>query len=99
MGETDKISGSDSSDPGNRFMVLKELYSSITVGQSIIFTRTVKTCEDLYSRLTALKFSVGVIHGGKSPGERDNVMSEFRKGKLKVLISANVLARGVDIPT
>jgi len=40
-----------------------------------------------------------VIYGSKemSPAERDKVILDFRNGKSKVLISTNVLARGIDI--
>lgn len=38
-----------------------------------------------------------VIHGGMDPEERDRVIDEFRKGITRVLISTNVLARGIDI--
>ena len=38
-----------------------------------------------------------LLHGNKEPKERDQLMNDFRDGKTKVLISTNVLARGIDI--
>lgn len=37
------------------------------------------------------------LHGAYDAVERDNVMDAFRSGKAKVLITTNVLARGIDI--
>ncbi|CAG8827422.1 20389_t:CDS:1, partial [Gigaspora rosea] len=37
------------------------------------------------------------LHGGLSTAERDEVMDGFRKGSAKVLITTNVLSRGIDV--
>ena len=37
------------------------------------------------------------LHGAKDAAERDKVIDEFRDGKSKVLITTNVMARGIDI--
>lgn len=41
--------------------------------------------------------ATSVIHGGMPPNERDTRIDEFRRGITKVLISTDVLARGIDI--
>jgi len=40
---------------------------------------------------------VTVLHGARDASERDAVMDSFRSGKSKVLITTNVLARGIDV--
>jgi len=41
---------------------------------------------------------VCLLHGkDMSPVDRDNVMSDFRSGKTTVLITTNVLSRGIDV--
>jgi ATP-dependent RNA helicase DDX19/DBP5 len=51
-----------------------------------------------------LRHSVSLLHGGDprkggmTPEQRDSVMVEFREGRSQVLITTNVLARGVDVP-
>ena len=40
---------------------------------------------------------VTVLHGARDAAERDAVMDNFRSGKSKVLITTNVLARGIDV--
>ena len=44
-------------------------------------------------------FEISPIHGNLTFDERDKVMAGFRSGKTKVLITTNVLARGIDIPS
>lgn len=38
-----------------------------------------------------------VLHGGFDPSERDRAIDDFREGRCKVLITTNVIARGIDI--
>lgn len=42
---------------------------------------------------------VSVLHGAYEGSERDALLEEFRTGKSKVLITTNVLARGIDVST
>lgn len=37
------------------------------------------------------------LHGAFEGQERDNVLQAFRDGRAKVLITTNVLARGIDV--
>jgi ATP-dependent RNA helicase DDX19/DBP5 len=40
---------------------------------------------------------VAVLHGARDVAQREAVMNGFRSGKTKVLITTNVLARGIDV--
>ena len=42
---------------------------------------------------------VAALHGQYEGAERDRIIDEFRSGKAKVLITTNVLARGIDVAT
>jgi ATP-dependent DNA helicase RecG len=44
------------------------------------------------------EFNVGLLHGQMKPGEKEDVMASFRKGKLDLLVSTVVIEVGVDIP-
>jgi len=48
-------------------------------------------------RLTDEGHSVASLHAGKETANRDDVLDSFRNGKTKVLITTNVVARGIDI--
>ncbi|KAJ2547196.1 RNA helicase required for poly(A+) mRNA export, partial [Coemansia sp. RSA 1933] len=77
--------------------VLSELYSLMTVGQSIIFVRRRDTAEKVSRRMTSDGHAVVFLHGTMDTEERDRVMDDFRDGNIKVLITTNVIARGIDI--
>jgi ATP-dependent RNA helicase DDX19/DBP5 len=47
--------------------------------------------------MTAEGHKVVSLHGKQEPAERDQVMNDFKTGKSKVLISTNVIARGIDV--
>jgi len=42
-------------------------------------------------------FPVGFITGDRSVQERNEVMDQFRAGTLRILLSSDLLARGIDI--
>ncbi|CAK9176131.1 unnamed protein product [Ilex paraguariensis] len=62
----------------------------------IIFCSTKKMCDQLSRNLTR-QFGAAAIHGDKSQGERDYVLSQFRTGRSPVLVATDVAARGLDI--
>jgi ATP-dependent RNA helicase DDX19/DBP5 len=47
--------------------------------------------------LTQDGHKVVAIHGAFEGGERDSILEDFRAGRAKVLITTNVLARGIDV--
>ena len=44
------------------------------------------------------EFTVGLLHGRMPSAEKQQIMAEFRKGKLNVLVSTVVVEVGVDVP-
>ena len=47
--------------------------------------------------MTAQGHAVTVLHGKFDAEQRDKVIDDFREGRSKVLITTNVIARGIDI--
>ena len=47
--------------------------------------------------MTADGHKVSALHGAFEGSDRDRLLDEFRTGKSKVLITTNVLARGIDV--
>ncbi|KAI8878281.1 DEAD-domain-containing protein [Backusella circina FSU 941] len=81
----------------HKYEVLCNLYDLLTVSQSIIFCKRRDSADEIAKRMTAQGHSVVSLHGKMLPEERDKVMDDFRRGDFKVLITTNVLARGIDI--
>ncbi|KAI3837693.1 hypothetical protein MKW98_027052, partial [Papaver atlanticum] len=62
----------------------------------IIFCSTKKMCDQLTRNITR-NYGAAAIHGDKSQGERDYVLSQFRSGKAPILVATDVAARGLDV--
>lgn len=82
-----------------KFEYLCELYGLMTVASSIIFVQTKQTADQLYFNMKKEGHKVSVLHGSLQSGDRDKLIDDFREGRSKVLITTNVLARGIDIPS
>ncbi|RIB02737.1 DEAD-domain-containing protein [Gigaspora rosea] len=87
----------DCKNDEHKFEVLDDLYTLLTIGQSIIFVQKRETADRIAKRMTDKGHKVINLHGGLSTAERDEVMDGFRKGSAKVLITTNVLSRGIDV--
>jgi translation initiation factor 4A len=77
--------------------VLKDLYKTISLGQTIIYVNNIKRVENLCKLLERENYSVTFIHGNMEQKERNEIMERFRLGKERVLITTDLLARGIDI--
>jgi superfamily II DNA/RNA helicase len=77
--------------------MLKQLFETLTISQSIIYTNNVKRVEDLYDAMIREYFPVCCIHSAMDKELRAKSFEDFRNGKFRVLISSNVTARGIDI--
>lgn len=76
---------------------LLDLFSVISVTQSIIYANTKKMAETLHDILTREKFTVGLITGSLTQEDRNRIMGDFRSGSSRVLITTDMLARGIDV--
>jgi ATP-dependent RNA helicase DDX19/DBP5 len=83
---------------GGKLQVLKDIYDFLTLQQSIVFVEMKVEADKVAQMMTAAGFEVSTLHGELQPDQRDRVMNDFRSGRTKVLITTNVLARGVDVP-
>lgn len=64
---------------------------------ALVFGRTKHGSEKLYRQIEAAGFAAAAIHGNKSQGQRDRAISDFREGRVRVLVATDVAARGIDI--
>lgn len=81
----------------DKFATLLKFYGLMTQASSIIFVRTRKTAEQLEQRMVAEGHKVAQLSGGLEGPDRDRIIDQFRSGEAKVLITTNVLARGIDV--
>lgn len=76
---------------------LCDLYETLTITQAIIYCNTRRKVDFLQDQLVKRDFTVSCMHADLDQKERDLVMREFRSGSSRVLISTDLLARGIDV--
>jgi len=76
---------------------LCDLYETLTITQAIIYCNTRRKVDFLADQMSKRDFTVSTMHAEMDQKERDLVMREFRSGSSRVLISTDLLARGIDV--
>jgi len=76
---------------------LCDLYETMTVTQSIIYCNTRRKVDMLENEMSKRDFTVSVIHADLDQETRSLVMRQFRSGSSRVLITTDLLARGIDV--
>ena len=77
--------------------VLLDLYANLDINQALIYCNTKKRVLELEKSMTENEFTVSAMHGEMDQQRRDTIMKEFRTGATRVLITTDLLARGIDV--
>jgi translation initiation factor 4A len=80
-----------------KFDTLCDLYDTVNITQAVIFCNTRRKVEELAENMENRKFTVSFMHGEMEQAERDLIMRQFRSGSSRVLITTDLLARGIDV--
>ena len=80
-----------------KFETLCDLYSLFSTSQTIIYCNHQQSVENLTRRLQEQNFKVSFIHGNMGIAEREDAMKNFRSLQTRVLISTDLLGRGIDV--
>ncbi len=80
-----------------KFDTLCDVYDNMTITQAVIFCNTKQKVDWLAANMRKANFTVAAMHGDMKQDERDAIMHDFRSGALRVLISTDVWARGIDV--
>lgn len=71
----------------------KEVFNRV-----LIFTRTKEVANNVFKYLERKEFGpTRVIHSNKGQNTRINAVNEFKEGRLRILVSTDVTARGIDV--
>ncbi len=77
--------------------VLLDLYGNLDITQALIYCNTKKRVDELTAQMKEKDFTVSAMHGELDQVQRDMIMKEFRTGSTRVLITTDLLARGIDV--
>lgn len=64
----------------------------------IVFTESQESCTATGRFLENKGLSVGFVHGDMNPGHRNRILREFREKKIQIMVTTDLLARGIDVP-
>jgi len=82
---------------GLRWPIFEKLIKQSPEGGTIVFTNTREQCDRLAEQIEKNGFSCVVYRGEMDKGQRRQNLSSFRKGEVKLLISTDLAARGLDL--
>ena len=85
------------SDMNSKPEVLRKLISAVNPERAIVFVHQNETAEKVMERLTERKVAVATIHGQQDKYTRKQALKDFRSGRIQILISSDVSARGLDV--
>lgn len=82
---------------GLKEKLLSHLLKGVAMESVIVFVQTKVGCERLFRKLEREGFSVGVIHGDREQEHRNQTLTDFKHGTVKILVATDVAARGIDV--
>ena len=77
--------------------VLLDLYKNLNIAQALIYCNKRQKAEWLAETMTKNGFPITCIHGDMDVKDRMERMKSFRRGETRILISTDLLARGIDV--
>jgi len=84
-------------DASKKRDLLLHLLSVDSRRQTLVFSRTKHGADKLVTFLNASGLRTAAIHGNKSQNARTRALSDFKSGRVTVLVATDIAARGIDI--
>ena len=84
-------------DKANKKHLLAKLLKEPDVESALVFTRTKHGADRVVRELARVQIDARSIHGNKSQSARQQALSDFKSGKVRVLVATDIAARGIDI--
>lgn len=80
-----------------KIITLCDLYHKISMSQTMIYVNTKDRANWLQKRLSEDNFIVAIIHSEMTTQQRSEILEKFKMGGYRILISTDLLARGIDV--
>jgi len=81
----------------HKFECICDLYKNLNISQAVIFCNTRQKAEKLASKMSDQGYPITCIHGELDKTERAQRMKDFLGGDCRVMISTDMLSRGIDV--
>lgn len=83
--------------PENKGPFLRQLINSGDWSQILVFASSIRTADNVATKLSKNGIDAVAFHGDKSQGARTEALARFKSGKTRVLVATDLAARGIDI--
>ncbi|GHT62643.1 RNA helicase [Bacteroidia bacterium] len=80
-----------------KMALIRELFRTPVKSKNIIFSSSKLKVKDLAHTLKMMKFSVAAMHSDLEQSEREQVLLDFKNGKISILVATDIVSRGIDI--
>ena len=77
--------------------LLLHLLRKPEIVSALVFTRTKHGADKVVQHLNKNGHNAMAIHGNKSQNARQKALSDFKSGKIRVLVATDIAARGIDV--
>ncbi len=77
--------------------IVDHLFSQPIEGKSLIFSSSKLKVKELSYQLKRMKLNVGAMHSDLDQERREEVMRNYKSGKIDILVATDIVARGIDI--
>ncbi|MGN0985427.1 MAG: DEAD/DEAH box helicase [Candidatus Enterenecus sp.] len=84
-------------DKGNKTKLLAHLIETMNIPAALVFSRTKHGANRIAQDLNKKGITAAAIHGNKSQTARVQALSDFKAGRVRVLVATDIAARGIDI--
>jgi len=84
-------------DKTNKKHLLAKLLKEPQVESALVFTRTKHGADRVVRELSRVNIDARAIHGNKSQNARQQALSDFKSGRVRVMVATDIAARGIDI--
>ena len=81
----------------NKRALLANILKGKGVLRALVFTRTKHLANRLMQQLSKEGISADAIHSNKTQNARQKALSAFHRGRIKVLVGTDIVARGIDV--
>jgi len=81
----------------HKFDCICDLYKHLNITQAVIFCNKRQKAEMIAEKMSAQGFPITCLHGELDKSERTRRMDDFIKGKTRVMIATDIIARGIDV--
>jgi superfamily II DNA/RNA helicase len=77
--------------------IIQSLFKDQTPERVIIFASSKLKVKEVTKAFLRMKLNVGEMHSDLEQSQRDQIMREFKSGRINILVATDIVARGIDI--